>query len=108
MTGEYVQVLTTTEAREEAESIARALTEQRLAACVQIVGPVTSTYRWKGKEETAEEWLCLIKSRKALYERIEEAIKAIHSYETPEIIALPIVAGSAAYLNWLNEELKEA
>ena len=108
MTGEYVQVLTTTEAREEAESIARALTEQRLAACVQIVGPVTSTYRWKGKVETAEEWLCLIKSRKALYERIEEAIKAIHSYETPEIIALPIVAGSAAYLNWLNEELKEA
>ncbi len=89
MTGEHVQVLTTTEAREEAESIARALTEQRLAACVQIVGPVTS-------------------SRKALYERIEQAIKAIHSYETPEIIALPIVAGSAAYLNWLDEELKEA
>ncbi|MDP6439304.1 MAG: divalent-cation tolerance protein CutA [Candidatus Brocadiia bacterium] len=108
MTGEHVQVLTTTEAREEAESIARALTEQRLAACVQIVGPVTSTYRWKGKVETAEEWLCIIKSRKALYERIEQAIKAIHSYETPEIIALPIVAGSAAYLNWLDEELKEA
>ena len=102
MTGEYVQVLTTTEARDEAESIAGALTEPRLAACVQILGPVTSTYRRKGKVETAEEWLCIIKSRKALYGQVERAIKAINSYETPEMIALPIIAGSAAYLNWLD------
>jgi periplasmic divalent cation tolerance protein len=72
---------------------------------VQIVGPITSIYRWKGNIETAEEWQCVIKSRKDLYEEIETAIKAIHPYEVPEIIAVPIVAGSGDYLEWLRSEL---
>jgi len=106
--GEYIQIFTTTEKREDAERIAQALVEKRLAGCVQIVGPMVSTYRWKGKVETAEEWLCLIKSRRGLYEELERAIMEMHPYETPEIIAIPIVAGSREYLEWLGDELKEA
>jgi len=104
---EYIQVLTTTENREDAENIARSLVEKRLAGCVQVLGPVTSTYRWKGNLETAAEWLCLIKSTRDLYARVEEAIKALHPYETPEIIAVPVVAGSRDYLEWLKQELRK-
>ena len=103
---DYIQVHTTTETREDAERIARTLAEKRLAACIQITGPVASTYWWKGKLETAQEWLCTIKSREALYGELEKAIKEMHPYETPEIIALPIVAGSREYLDWLRNELK--
>ena len=98
----FIQVMTTTDKREDAERIARALVEARLAGCVQIVGPMTSIYRWKGKIETAEEWLCLVKSREELYGAIEAAIRSLHPYETPEIIALPIAAGSRDYLDWLE------
>jgi periplasmic divalent cation tolerance protein len=104
----YIQVLTTTERKEDAERIARALVEARLAACVQIVGPITSTYRWQGAIESAEEWQCLAKSRQDLFARIDEAIRGIHPYEVPEILALPIAAGSSAYLEWLETELKTA
>jgi len=107
MMEEYIQVFTTTEKREDAEKIARRLVENRLAGCIQIVGPIMSTYWWKGNVETAEEWLLLIKSRKDLYEEIEEAIKEIHPYETPEIIATSIVAGSKEYLEWLKNELNQ-
>jgi len=102
---ESVQVLTTVEKREEAETIARSLVEKRLAACVQIIGPITSTYRWKGEIETAEEWQCLVKTRRELYPQVERAIRRLHSYEVPEIIATPIVAGSADYLEWLDENV---
>ena len=98
----FIQVLTTTNKREDAEGIAQALVEARLAGCVQILGPLTSVYRWKGKIERAEEWLCLVKSREELYEAIEAAIRSRHPYETPEIIALPITAGSRDYLDWLR------
>jgi periplasmic divalent cation tolerance protein len=101
----FIQVMTATDKREDAERIARSLVERRLAGCVQIVGSVTSIYRWKGKIETAGEWLCLIKSRAELYGTIESAILALHPYETPEIIALPITAGSRDYLAWLREGL---
>ncbi|MEW6425234.1 MAG: divalent-cation tolerance protein CutA [Bacillota bacterium] len=104
---EYIQVFTTTEKKDEAEMIARKLLEKRLAGCIQVIGPLTSSYWWRGRIETAEEWVCLIKSKKALYARIEEAIKEVHSYETPEIVAVPVVAGSADYLGWLRSELKE-
>ena len=107
MMEEYIQVFTTTEKREDAKKIARRLVENRLAGCIQIVGPIMSTYWWKGNVETAEEWLLLIKSRKDLYEEIEEAIKEIHPYETPEIIATSIVAGSKEYLEWLKNELNQ-
>jgi periplasmic divalent cation tolerance protein len=101
----FIQVTTTTEKREDAERIAHALVEARLAACVQIVGPITSIYRWKGKIETAGEWLCLIKSRKEKYGAVEQTIRSLHPYETPEIIAVPLTAGSRDYLGWLGDQL---
>ena len=104
---QYIQVFTTVEKKEDAEKIARTLIEKRLAACIQITGPITSTYRWKGNVETQEEWLCIIKSRKILYNEIERAIKEIHPYETPEIIATSIVTGSKEYMEWLDNEIKK-
>jgi periplasmic divalent cation tolerance protein len=101
---EYIQVVTTTERREDAERIARMLVEERLAACVQVSGPITSIYRWRGQIETAQEWRCLAKTRQGLYEAVERAIRRIHPYEVPEIVALPIVAGSAGYLAWVEGE----
>ena len=105
---DFIQVFTTTSRKEEADTIAAALVDRRLAACVQVVGPMTSVYRWQGKVETSQEWLCVIKSRESLYPALEEAIEELHSYEVPEIVALPIVAGSAAYLSWLEREVKPA
>jgi periplasmic divalent cation tolerance protein len=99
-----IQVMTTTEKRQDAEKIAGMLIEKRLAACVQIVGPVLSIYRWKESMERAEEWQCHIKTRAGLYVAVEAAIKANHPYETPEIIVLPILQGSREYLTWLHEE----
>lgn len=102
----FIQVSTTTENKEDAQRIVQYLVEQKLAACVQITGPIESTYRWKGKVETASEWLCLIKTRDDLFEKVHDAIKNMHPYETPEIIALPVIKGSKEYLKWLNDELK--
>jgi len=107
MTG-FVQIVTTVETAAEAERIATALLEQRLAACVQIVGPITSHYWWQGKREQATEYQCLIKSRQDLFAAVEAAIVAVHPYQTPEIIATPVVAGGAGYLAWLDAELRLA
>jgi periplasmic divalent cation tolerance protein len=104
---EYIQVVTTTEHRDDAEAIARMLVEERLAACVQIVGPITSVYRWQGKIETAQEWQCLAKSRRDLFVRIQAAIKRLHPYQVPEIIAVPMLDGSAEYLAWLENNVGE-
>lgn len=104
---EFIQVMTTVETKEQAQTIARHLVEEKLAACAQITGIIESTYRWKGKVENAEEWLCLIKTRKALFPQVEAAIKKLHSYETPEIIAVPIINGSKEYLKWIDESLAE-
>ena len=101
----FIQVVTTTEKKEDAERIAACLVEKRLAACVQIAGPITSLYRWKGKIEKAQEWQCWIKSKEALYKEIEKAIKSVHPYEVPEIIAIPIVTGNRDYLEWLESEV---
>jgi periplasmic divalent cation tolerance protein len=103
---DYIQVSTTTEKKDDAEMIAREVVERRLAACSQVVGPIGSTYWWKEKIEETQEWLCIMKSRNALYHELEKAIKGIHPYEVPEIVALPIVAGSEDYLDWLNQEVK--
>jgi periplasmic divalent cation tolerance protein len=102
---EYLQVLTTAGSEEEAEQIAAALVERRLAACVQTVGPITSRYRWQGEIETAREWLCLVKTEAERYAGVETAIRELHSYEEPEIVATPIVAGSQGYLDWLGASL---
>ncbi len=103
---EYVQVLTTTETKEDAEKIAETLVDKRMAGCVQIIGPITSVYRWKGKVEKAEEWLCQIKTKGELYGEVEETILRMHTYETPEIVSTPIIAGSKEYIQWLGSETK--
>jgi len=103
----YIQVMTTTETKEQGQAIARHLVAEKLAACVQITGAIESTYRWKGKVETAEEYLCLIKTRTELFAVVEAAIKKLHPYETPEIIAVPIVNGSKEYQQWLDESLRQ-
>lgn len=104
---EFIQVVTTTEKKEDAQKIAKSLLEKRLAGCVQIIGPITSTYWWKGNIETAEEWFCVIKCRVDLYEALEKAIREVHTYEVPEILAMPVIAGNKSYLEWLNGELKK-
>ncbi len=101
-----IQIVTTTAQQADAQKIAAALVEQRLAACVQISGPITSTYRWQGAVESAQEWLCTIKTRRDLYDEVEQAIRQLHPYDQPEILATPIVAGSAGYLKWLDEEVQ--
>ncbi|MCL0077766.1 divalent-cation tolerance protein CutA [Peptococcaceae bacterium] len=102
---EYIQVFTTTEKEEDAKKIAKTIVEERLAACVQILGPITSTYWWEESIETSKEWLLFIKSKKSMYEELEKAIKSIHPYQVPEIIAVPVTAGSKDYLGWLKKEL---
>jgi periplasmic divalent cation tolerance protein len=101
----YIQVTTATGTKEQAQTIARHLVESKLAACVQITGPITSIYRWKGKVENAQEWLCLIKTRDDLYDKLEAAVKTLHSYEIPEIVAVPIIKGNKEYLNWIDGEM---
>jgi len=91
----FIQISTTTNTRANADKIARMLLQQRLAACVQIVGPIYSRFRWKGKLEHSNERLCLIKARSKDYSRIEQAIHRMHPYEVPEVIASPIIRGSA-------------
>jgi periplasmic divalent cation tolerance protein len=103
---EYLQITTTTGTRHDAERIAAELVSRRLAACVQISGPIASTYRWQGAVETAEEWLCTAKTSREQFAAIEEVVARLHPYEVPELIATPIVIGSEAYLNWLGEQLE--
>jgi periplasmic divalent cation tolerance protein len=103
---EYLQVATAAGSEEEAERIAAALVERRLAACVQTIGPIASRYRWRGEVETAREWLCLAKTETGLYEQVEAAIRELHSYEEPEIVATPIIAGSQGYLDWIGASVK--
>jgi periplasmic divalent cation tolerance protein len=97
-------ILVTCSNAAEAKKIARAVVDARLAACVNILpGAVTSIYRWKGKVESAQEKLLLIKTSRNRLPKLQAAIERLHSYDVPEIIALPIVAGSKAYLEWMNQ-----
>jgi periplasmic divalent cation tolerance protein len=107
MMAEYIEVHTTIDSREAAQKIAEILVSRRLAACVQVSGPITSTYWWQGKMEQAEEWLCTAKTRRELYDQLEQTIREVHSYDVPEILAVKVVAGNADYLNWLSQETKE-
>ncbi len=101
-------VLTTFPQREAAESLARELLANRLAACIQIGATVHSLYHWRGEIETADETPVAIKTRSALYPRLEAAIRAKHPYELPEIIAVPITHGLPAYLDWIAAETAAA
>ena len=100
----YLVVFITTSSYDEARKIADALVVQKKAACVNIVPKVNSLFRWKGKIEEAEESLMVVKTRAELFPDVASTVKSIHSYEVPEIIALPIVEGNADYLSWLKEE----
>ncbi len=102
----YIIMLVTTASKQEAEKIAQHLLEAKLIACANIVGPVCSLFRWVGKVERAEEHLVLMKTREDLFEKVAEAVRALHSYDVPEILALPIVDGSKGYVDWLESCLK--
>jgi periplasmic divalent cation tolerance protein len=105
--GRYIQVSTTVERKEDADRIAKILVERRAAACAQVIGPIRSTYWWKGRLEEATEWLCVMKTREDLYADLEASLKAAHPYEVPEIVAVPVTKGSEAYLRWIEEETKK-
>jgi periplasmic divalent cation tolerance protein len=100
-TSECVQVQTTAGSREEADRIAAALLERRLAACVQVLGPVESRYWWDGALESATEWLCLAKTTADRVDAVVGAVQDVHSYDTPEVIATPVTGGSERYLRWV-------
>ena len=99
-------VLTTAGSPQEAEKIARALVEGRLAACVNIVPQIQSVYRWKDKIEQETEWLLIIKTKTNLFESVADAIKELHSYELPECVMLEVSSGSERYLNWMRENMR--
>ncbi|MFE3325014.1 divalent-cation tolerance protein CutA [Streptomyces sp. NPDC059176] len=101
-------VLTTTGSAAKAEELARGAVEARLAACAQISAPVTSVYRWQGAVESGEEWQVLFKTTPARYDALEAHLRARHDYDTPEVIATPVVRGSSAYLAWIVTETTEA
>ena len=100
-----IQIATTTAEKADAQRIAQSLLEQRLAACVQVSGPIESSYWWKEQIETSQEWLCTIKTLRSMYERVEQAIRDLHPYEEPEILAVQAVAGSRGYLQWLVDSI---
>ncbi|HEX9453414.1 MAG TPA: divalent-cation tolerance protein CutA, partial [Candidatus Binatia bacterium] len=102
---EFIIVYVTTGSAAESEQIARALVEERLAACVNRTAPIQSVYRWQGKVEQSQEELLIIKSRRELYPALERRVRALHSYAVPEILALPVLEGSAEYLRWLREQV---
>ncbi|GHO52350.1 divalent-cation tolerance protein CutA [Ktedonobacter robiniae] len=101
---DFIQVYTAIDSKEAAQRIADAVVTRRLAACCWVSGPITSTYWWQGKLEQAEEWVCTMKTRKELYDELEKAIKEIHTYDTPEVLATPIVVGNESYLDWIANE----
>jgi len=101
---DYISVLITASKEDEAAVIAKALLGDRLAACVNIIKGIRSIYRWQGKVEDDAEVLMIVKTRAELFDSLAEKVKALHSYSVPEIIALPVIRGSADYLNWLKEE----
>lgn len=104
----YIVIFVTASGKQEAEKIASGLVEKRLAACVNIVEKVGSLFHWQGKIDRAEEALLIIKSKKQKLNQIIKLVKSLHSYQMPEIIALPIIGGDKKYLNWIDESLRRA
>jgi len=100
---ETVVIFVTCGSEEEAVKISNALVEERLAACVNLISPVRSIYRWEEKIWDEKEWFLIIKTQRKRFQEIETRVKSLHSYSVPEIISLPIVEGSSSYLNWLAE-----
>ena len=106
MNTDFILVLVTTASKEEAEKIAQELLEGKLIACANIISPINSRFLWSGKIDCAKECLVVMKSRMDLFGTLVECVKDLHSYKVPEVLALPIVAGSEAYLSWMGDVLK--
>jgi periplasmic divalent cation tolerance protein len=104
--GQYLQVQTTTDSRAEAMGLAKAAVEARLAACSQVAGPVASTYWWNDELERAEEWFVFFKLPADRYEALAEFLAERHSYDEPEILATPFVAGSPSFFGWITDETR--
>jgi periplasmic divalent cation tolerance protein len=102
---EKIVVLSNCGSEEEAARVARALVEARVAACVNILPKIRSVYRWKGAIEEESEWMLVIKSSRPLFTRLQSELRRVHSYEVPEVLAIPVVDGSEDYLAWLDREL---
>ncbi len=100
-------MLTTTSSRDEANTIAAELVSRHFAACVNIIGPISSTYHWQGGIEHSEEFLLLIKSTESQFPAIQTTIRELHSYEVPELISLKIEAGASSYLDWIAASVRE-
>ena len=100
-----IVIFSTCSSAEEAGRIARRLVEARLAACVTVVPGAQSTFHWKGAVEQSEEWLLVIKSNRDLFVQLKTQLQELHSYEVPEVIAVPIVDGAESYLNWMDREM---
>jgi len=101
-----IVVLVTVGSEQEAETIATALLEERLAACVNVTSPVRSLYRWEGRIADDREWQMVIKTQARLFEALAARVRALHSYDVPEIIALPVLAGTTDYVDWIQNETK--
>jgi periplasmic divalent cation tolerance protein len=101
---EFIVVYVTAGSLDEADRLARGLVEERLAACVNRIGPIQSVYRWEGKLEQSEEHLLIIKTEKDLFSALEKRVRELHTYSVPEIVALPIIDGSQDYLRWLGAQ----
>ncbi|MGD6933790.1 MAG: divalent-cation tolerance protein CutA [Candidatus Bathyarchaeia archaeon] len=98
----FIMVYVTTSSKAEAEKIAQSLLNEHLIACANILGPVSSHFHWKNKIDSAEEFLMIMKSRVDLFLALERRVRALHSYEVPEVIAVPIADGSKGYLDWMT------
>ena len=98
----YIVVFVTASGRKEAERIANALIKDRLAACVNIIENVRSLFWWKGKVDSAKEAILVIKTKRALFNRLAKKVKSLHSYDVPEIIAMPVITGDKKYLEWID------
>jgi periplasmic divalent cation tolerance protein len=101
---EFIVVYVTAGSLAEADRLAQGLVEERLAACVNRIGPIQSVYRWEGKLEQSEEHLLIIKTEKDLFSALEKRVRELHTYSVPEIVALPIIDGSQDYLRWLGAQ----
>lgn len=101
---EMINVIITSDSFEVLDKIGEALLEARLISCIQVLGPIQSTYWWKGDIRRVKEWMGIMKSRGVLYPRVEEEIRRLHPYETPQIEAVPIVAALPAYRLWVIDE----
>src|SRR5262245_37234090 len=106
MRGDPIAVVTTTAEKQEAETLAQAVLDKRLGACVQIGGPIESRYWWNNRIETAQEWVLTIKTRRDLYKPLEKLLLELHPYDQPEIVATALVEISSGYLKWLCEQVE--